>query len=68
MASDEDEAVRDRVPENPNTPVALLQQLARDQNDDVRWIVAENPNTPVQALQQLAKDYDIWVIAAGRNY
>ena len=48
--------VRSSVAENPNTPVELLQQLAKDEDIGVRRDVAGNPNTPIPLLEKLAED------------
>jgi len=37
---------RSHVAQNPNTPPAALQELARDKSESVRREVAFNPNTP----------------------
>jgi pentose-5-phosphate-3-epimerase len=49
--------VRWGVAGNPNTPIKLLEELAKDEDRDVRGGVAGNPNTPIKLLEELAKDY-----------
>jgi hypothetical protein len=41
---------------NPNTPIAMLRQLASNETEDVRVAVAENPSTPRDLLMILARD------------
>ncbi|MBS2006116.1 MAG: hypothetical protein JST01_03695 [Cyanobacteria bacterium SZAS TMP-1] len=41
---------------NPNTPLAILRQLAGNENEDVRIAVAENVSTPRDLLLLLARD------------
>ena len=41
---------------NLNTPIPILEILAKDSNEDVRSSVAQNPNTPTPVLELLAKD------------
>ena len=41
---------------NLNTPIPILEILAKDSNEDVRSSVAQNPNTPTSVLELLAKD------------
>jgi hypothetical protein len=58
LAGDTEEAVRGEVARNPNTPLAVLQELAGDSENWVRQWVALNPNTPPDALGMLALDED----------
>jgi hypothetical protein len=57
--------------ENPNTPVDVLEILAKDEEYwSVRRYVAWNPNTPVELLAELAKDeneYVRWNVADNPN-
>ena len=41
---------------NPNTPVAVLRELAKDSDEFIRYEVAMNTNTPPEVLKELAKD------------
>jgi hypothetical protein len=60
--------VRGGVAKNPNTPIKLLQELAKDKDEYVRRDVARNPNTPIKLLQELAKDEDRGVrISVAKN-
>jgi hypothetical protein len=43
---------------NPNTPVGVLEALAKDTISGIRWEVAGNTNTPVELLKVLSKDKD----------
>jgi len=45
-----------QVAENPNTPVSILEILAKNGDWRVRSDVASNPNTPVALLEVLAKN------------
>ena len=66
LARHKDAAVRMSLADNSNTPVVVLERLARD----VGWKVAENPNTPVAVLERLAgdKDRDVrWKVAENPN-
>jgi len=46
---------------NPNTPISVLELLAKDKDEYVRGEVAANPNTPISVLELLAKDKDEYV-------
>ena len=46
----------EKLAENPQTPLALLQVLAEDDAWEVRWAVAKHPQTPLALLEVLAKD------------
>ncbi len=48
--------MRDKIANNENTPVSVLQKLGEDQDSFVRGRVAENKNTPVSLLEKLAED------------
>ena len=50
---------------SPNTPVAVLERLARDDHPRVRAFVAGNPSCPVEALEVLRSDRraDVQLIA-----
>jgi len=52
---------RCEVAQNPSTPPAALQELARDADEYIRYWVAHNPSTPPAALQELARDKDWYV-------
>ena len=56
LSEDEDERVRVRVANNPNTPPELLHNLSRDEEWCVRYSVAYNPNTPPELLHKLSGD------------
>ncbi|MDR3735442.1 MAG: hypothetical protein P4L10_07885 [Acidobacteriaceae bacterium] len=60
LAHDADANVWRRAAENPSTPAATLESLARsdDAGNHVRWSVAENPSMPKAALEALAEDTD----------
>jgi pentose-5-phosphate-3-epimerase len=51
--------VRGGVARNPNTPIKILEELAKDEDEGVRGGVARNPNTPIKLLEELAKDYGV---------
>lgn len=56
LATDESEAVRRRVAENPRTPDHILIDLATDSACEVRLTVAEHGSTPLSVLEMLALD------------
>lgn len=56
LARSRNKRVRQRVAENPSTPLPVLQQLARDPDSDVRTAVAENPKVPYWMLRDLVND------------
>jgi 3-methyladenine DNA glycosylase AlkC len=62
------EYARRRFAQHKNTPVALLEALAKDEHWVVRSSVAGNPNTPVAVLDALAQEWDQYVpIAVAEN-
>jgi hypothetical protein len=50
--------LRERVAENPRTPITILARLASDRCPDVRLAIAENVNAPAGLLNILADDDD----------
>jgi hypothetical protein len=44
------------IARNPNTPAALLAQLAEEEDYRLRYAVAQNPSAPTAVLAQLAED------------
>lgn len=50
--------IRQRVAENPGTPLGVLELLSTDENVDVRIAVGSNPSTPHQIRLRLALDED----------
>ena len=50
--------VRRSAAGNPDTPGAVLAELAKDPDNDVRRSAGGNPNTPGAVLAELAKDPD----------
>ena len=48
--------VRLAIAQNPNTPLHLLELLAKDVDSEVRMAVIRNLNTPVSLLEQLLGD------------
>jgi len=49
---------RERIAEDPKTPVKILRELAKDEYWVIRYEVTGNPKTPVEILKELAKDED----------
>ncbi len=49
--------VRLAIAQNPNTPLHLLELLAKDVNSEVRMAVVRNLNTPLSLLEQLLGDH-----------
>ncbi len=47
---------RGHAASNPNTPIFLLEELAKDKEEMIRQGVASNPQTPIHILEQLAQD------------
>ncbi len=50
--------VREKVAENPNSSLQILEKLASDEEYRVRREVARNPNSSLQILEKLASDKD----------
>lgn len=48
--------IRAYVASNPQTPLSILEKLAKDNNEQVRVGIAQNPNTPASILERLAKE------------
>jgi hypothetical protein len=57
LAEHEDIVIRYCIAKYPNTPIYLLEQLAKD-DTYVRKHVALNPSTPIYLLEELARDVD----------
>ena len=49
---------KNKVAQNPSTPVEVLRKLAPNYHWQVRMYVAKNPSTPEDVLRNLAKDED----------
>jgi len=47
---------KNRMADNPNTPIEVLEKLSKDENEYVRYAIASNPNTPIEVLKRLSKD------------
>ncbi|BAZ13362.1 hypothetical protein NIES4071_52010 [Calothrix sp. NIES-4071] len=47
---------RSHAASNPNTPIFLLEELAKDKEEMIRQSVASNPKTPISILEKLAQD------------
>ena len=52
---------------NLNTPIPILEILAKDSNEDVRSSVAKNPKTPTPVLELLAKDGVYFLTSVAKN-
>ncbi len=53
--------IRRIVADNPLTPVAILEELAKDPDRDLVRLVAKNSSAPVSLLRLLAHDSDMWI-------
>ncbi len=58
LAHSEVDRIRQRVAENPRTPIDVLELLSEDRNVDVRIAVGTNPSTPEHIRYSLAFDED----------
>ena len=58
LAHSEVDRIRQRVAENPRTPIDVLELLSADRNVDVRIAVGTNPSTPDHLRYSLAFDED----------
>lgn len=58
LAHSEVARIRQRVAENPGTPIDVLELLSSDRNVDVRIAVGTNPSTPEHIRYSLAFDED----------
>ena len=58
VSIDKSPDVREKVSQNPNTPIEILIRLASDENQWVRNNAAENPNMPIGILTRLASNED----------
>jgi hypothetical protein len=48
--------IRAYLASNPQTPLSIIEKLAKDNNEQVRVGIAQNPNTPASILERLAKE------------
>lgn len=58
LAASDNQRIRMRVAENPNTPASILELLAKDKDADVRLAVATNRSSPIDVVYALALDED----------
>ena len=53
---------------NINTPLRILEKLAKDADPTVRQAVAEHPQTSLETLRQLSEDDQVEVVVAVANH